>query len=480
MPIKNEKGLAALRALSTGGSAGLDAYKAAQASEAASRTSALQGSLGSLDVGEAVKSAQAKYAPQVAGGDMGISNLNVAADSYLSQAANKLSAQSYEDQQNLTFQAAKLKAKQNEMTEEERMNQLTGAADAWAAQQTGNVQADAALGGQLGNLATRKANLRAQLTAYDQAQNAPGPVQGPTAPMQGPSLAGAGVPLEQQGPPSAMSGPSAFGPLGVGSPVPQGMTREDILGQMAGLDQQYATAAEQYAKFLGADAKGLLGAYADADKGNTDTVKGLVDFLNPTARTSQGTRERDIARGTQGRLRDLAPAFGIDPLTAAGMFREGEGNDLARQNKIAQEEAYVAGDSKAQQAAVDEENAGQFGFASGADFNSFKKAADLPDQEIQETLASPGWDALGQLTDSFISGQEEFEIPGIGKKVLLEGREGREGLTEAIKEMVNDPSLVGPDGKPLDTAAKSKLIQLASRYYGSKAFGVEGKGEGTE
>lgn len=443
MPIRNEKGLAALRALSTGGSAGLDSYKQAQQAENASRTEALGTALGGTDQTANIAATQAKYAPQVNTGGLGIDNLGVAADSFLSRAADKLGAQKYENQQNLAFQAAALKQKEDEITAEERMNQLQGASEAWAAQQAGNVQADAQLGGQLGNLATRKAGARDQLTAYDEQTRA---------------LIGANPQLAAE----------------------RQAGRDQILRQMAGIDEQYNAASGQYADFLGTDNKGLLENYSRADQGDTSGVKNLVDFLNPQAAAAQGMREREIEMGTQGRLRDLAPAFGIDPLTAAGQFREGEGNDLARAAARGKQDAYVAGDSAAQRAAAEDEAAPAFGFSSGKDFSAFKKSADLPDEEIEATLNSPGWGAIGQLADSFITGQADFEIPGTGRSLSLEGRTGREGLTEAIKEMVNDPTLVGPDGKPLDTAAKSKLIQLATRYYGAKAFGVEGKGEGTE
>lgn len=448
MPINNQKGLEALRALSTGGTPALESYNQAKQAEQASRTTALQDALGGQDVSAAVAKAQAQYAPQVAGGTLGIDNLNVAADSYLSQAANKLSAQNYEDQQNLTLQAAKLRAKQNEMTTEERMNQLQGASEAWAAEQQGNVAADTQLGGQLGNLATRKAILRDQLTAFDQSN--PDLLQG------------------AQVTPEALAAREA--------------QRGDILRQMAGLDQQYAASADQYAGLIGTDTKGLLDTYGQADMGNNAATQDLVGFLAPQAEAAAAQKSREIATGTQGRLRELAPAFGIDPLTAAGQFREGEGNDLKRQSAIAAEEDFVAGDTTTQRKAQDEEAASQLGFASGSDFSTFKKQADMKDEDIISTLQSSEWSALNDLTDSFIAGEAEFTVPGTDKKVSLEERTGKEGLNEAIRELVNNPDnpLVDAEGKPLTTAQRSKLVQLATRYFGSKAFGVEGKGEGTE
>lgn len=441
MPIKNEKGLAALRALSEGGSPGLQAYKQSQQAEQASRTTALQNALGGQDVAAAAAKAQAQYAPQIANAGLGIDNLNVAADSYLSRASNKLAAQKYEDQQNLTLQAEALRRQQNEISQQERMQQLQGAADIMAEQQRGDLEANFSGNQQLNNLAIRKANLRDQLTAYDQSM--------------APNLTTA-----------ALSGnPANVEQIKAG--------REDILRQMGALDQQFQEASGQYAGLLGTDNKGFLDAYAAADRGDVEAIKALNEYLNPTREAVLGQQSRAIDAGEQQRLRDLAPAFGINELTAAGMFREGEGKGLQREQQRQAEAGYIAGQSP-------DVVADQFGFADAKDLNAAKKATGLDEQGIADTMSDPAWRGVDDLAQAFVANDQTNPlIAGTEDRETRRGIEGfRAALQDYAAEQVPMPEGATEDQKRQVNQARTQIINLAINRYKPAIAGAAGTGVG--
>lgn len=440
MPINNPKGLEALKALSSGGSAGLSSYKQAQAAEAQSRTGALQQAIGTQDLGAAVNKAQAQYAPKVTGGGLGIDNLNVAADQYLSQAANKLASRNYEDQQNLTLQAEALRRKQNEVSEEDRQAMLLGASDAMAAQQRGDLEANLQ-GGGLGNLATRKALLREQLTKYDSD-------------------------LGQNAAFAAISGnPADMERIKAG--------RQAILDQMGALDQQFAQASGQYTGMLGTDNKGLLEAYNAADRGDTAQVQGLVDFLNPRREQALAEGNRSIDVGEQARLRQLAPAFGVDPLVAAGTFRESEGKELGRIGQQGKEQDYVAGQDPAALADA-------FGFANPGDLNAAKKATGLDEQGIADTLSDPAWQGVDDLAGAFVAGDQTN--PLIAGNDERETRTGIEGFRAAIQDyaaqQIPMPEGATDEQKREINQARTQIINLAINRYKSQIGGAAGTGTG--
>lgn len=426
MPIRNEKGLAALRALSSGGSAGLNSYNQAQANEAASRTTALQNALGGTDVAAAAQKAQATYAPKVSGRGMGIDNLDVAANSYLSNAANKLAAQNYEGQQNLALQAEALRRKQTEISDKDKQYMLAGAADAMAAQQRGDLEGNQVLAPQLGNLAERRDATRAELAAYDQS------VANPTA------LA-------------AASGNETL----ASERDPE--YRNEILRRMAGLDQQYEAAARQYAGFLGTDAQGLLDAY---HQGNADVVRGNVGSDNMIG-ALQGALETGRSRidvGEQARLRELAPAFGINPLVAAGMYREGEGQELGRVKQREAEQDYVAGSAVNQRTAklgeaLQIEDADVFGKALARTGVSDDEAINLLSGETGDIVERAFIGAVNAPIDS-----EQY---------------GEKGLVANLQSLAKE---LYPD----DEAKQARFIQVADAYYGPKVRAVTGAGKAEE
>jgi hypothetical protein len=424
MPIKNTAALNALKALSTGGSSGLDSYRQAQMSEQSSRTSALNNALGGQDVATAVANAQAKYAPKVDTSGIGVDALGGAADSFLSEAANKLSAQNYEDQASLTLKAEKLRraeAERNQPKPEDIENMLLGAADAMAAEQREGLSADPVT-----QLAQRKAALRQQLTDFDKTQLEGVPtVEGaqflvPEGPLREAAIARAQALQEQRG---------------------------NILREMAGVDEQFKGAAEGYTGRLGTDAAGLLQRYQTE---NPAEVQDMVEFLSPR----QAQAERAIDVGEQGRLRELAPMFGIDSNRAAGMFREGEGTALKRTGALNAEEDYVAGkvSQKEQDAATAE------ALDMDADtFSAVRKSTRLQAPEIANVMASDNWQEISDLTTAYAANGGELDENGEPINT------GVEGYRAFVKKSVD--AATHADGTALDDKEKQALINLATAYY---------------
>lgn len=466
MPINNAKGLAALRALAEGGSAGAASYNQAKSSEAASRTTALQNALGGQDVGAAVAAAQAKYSPAVDTSAPSVGNLGAAADSYLSQQASKLASQNYEDQANLTLSAAKLQQKQNEMSAADREAALTGAADVWAEGQKTDL-ANTLNHTPLQQLADQKAAQRARLTQFDAEQAAiangtAGVGAAASGVQQGTGAAASGV---QQGTGVLPGGPqgTAAGASGMvqGTGALAGLTaaaappapdpRGDILREMAATDAAYKQAAEGYAGALGTDTKGLLDTYARADQGDAGAVRDLTNWLGANqAAPLLETKGRQIDLSGQSRLRALAPAFGIDPLVAAGRYREGEGNDLARMGQIGKENAAATGAATPKER--DTATAEGLGFDNVSDYKAVRTKSRMSDDEIVDAMNSEAWNGIQDIYQGAVTG----EIPG-----------GAAGLQEGIKSFVN--GLAKPDGMD-DSEWKKKrtqLIQLGSTYFKS-------------
>lgn len=482
MPIKNEKGLAALRALSQGGTPGLDSYKQAQAQEAASRTSALQNALGGTDVAAAAQKAQATYAPKVTAG-AGIDNLDVAANSYLSNASNKLAAQNYEDQQNLALQAEALKRQNNEQ-------HMLAAADAMAAQQRADLGANLSGDQQLANLAERKADLRSQLTQLDQLNNATPaaqvPVYGPTKEMrdlqallavnggdnaQGQEyqrrineLISSGRDKQivgQQANPAIGSDQGLIGTAQRLSPDTEAR-RADILAQMAGLDTQFGKASQEYAGRLGTDNKGFLEAYAAADRGDTNAIKALNEYLAPTRETALQQGNARINVGEQARLRALAPAFGIDPLTAAGMFRESEGKELGRVKQAGAEGEYIeGGTSKAEQAAAIKAGAQATGLSESR-YSGLRENTGFTDEEIVGAVQSPDWGPISEIANEYV-GKDRTKNTGVA------------GFRKDVEAKLAD--LVDETGKPVPDDVKKKMLELAVGYYSGQIAGSKSEAE---
>lgn len=428
--------LDALKALNQGGSPGYDAYQQARQSEAASRTEALRNSLGSQDIYNAAKASQAKFAPMVANTSFtNASDLAPAANQFLSQAANKLSEQNYEAQSKLALQGEAIKRQQNQLSEADKIKYLQGAADLAGEEDRSKLQ-ESLNTQSLSDLAGKKEALRGQLTEFDKAHDI--------------IAAGGNLSAEQ-----VMANDQARG---------------DILRQMADVDAQYNAAAQGYANTLGTDTKGLLEAYGTDQ---ASKVGDLLNYLAPQRQEALDVGNRKIDVGSQQRMRELAPAFGINPLMAQGMFQEGEGNDLQRLNQQAQQQSYIAGGgTKAQQAAKDEAAAQQLGFSSGSDFASFKKSANMDENSINQTMNSSEWAKLGDMADQFVAGGPAVEQFGTG----------REGFRSAMQSIVNgegDQALVNPDGTPYTTKQKANLIKLADKYFGAQIFGVQGKGAST-
>lgn len=427
MAINNTKGLEALRALSEGGSAGLNAYKSAQSNEAASRTSALQTSLGTQDVGAAVADAQAKYSPKVPTSGLGVGDLSAAANSYLSRASNKLAAQNHEDQERLKFQTLQLnQAKQPSAADQSAM--LLGASDAMAEEQRNKTNANPLI-----DLAGQKEALRAQLTHFDQAN--------PFA---------AGTPASPE------------------LVAARDQQRGDILRQMAGIDEQYGAAANTYAGALGTDAQGLLQQYGTENKGN---VQGLVDFLNPREEVARN----QIAVGEQGRLRELAPAFGMDPLVAAGKFREGEGQELGRLGQQAKEREFVSGIPSTKEGRT-AHAAGQLGL-DPEEFTAYSKIPGLKEEEITQAVTGnrETFDSLNEATSQYAADQGYTVKDTKGKAVKVTGMEGyREMLGNLLADATND------DGSPLTPRQKENMRNMLMARNKTFINDNFGKGEGSD
>lgn len=420
MPINNTKGLDALRALSEGGSPALDAYKQSQMKEQSSRTTALNNALGGQDVSQAVAAAQAKYSPKVPTGGIGVNDLAPAANQFLSQAADKLNAQNYEDQANLTLKSEALRRKQNQMSAEDLQNMLYGASDLMAENQKAKA-AEALSTDPVTALANQKAAQRAQLTAFDQE-----------------SQANAGLAQAALG-----GNPEAYAQLQA-----REQQRGDILRAMAATDEQYKQAADQYTGALGTDSAGLLQRYGTD---NPAEVQGMLEFLAPQTGDALARSERAIDVGGQERLRQLAPAFGIDPLKAQGMFREGMGNDLSRVGQSQKESAYVsgaptAGDRKQQ----DQELADALGFDSAKDYTTLRSKTRMSDDEIQSALQSPEWGTVNSLYEGALTG---------------EVADGYEGFQSAVRDYANSLEKPAGVGEAQWKTHKAKLIQLANTYY---------------
>jgi hypothetical protein len=424
MPINNTKGLDALRALSEGGSAGLNAYKQAQGAEQASRTTALQNALGGQDVAAAAAKAQAQYAPKVPTQGLNVGDLGAAANSYLSQAANKLSAQNYEDQQNLTLQGESLR--RHAVSDKDRMLMLQGASDIKAEgdQEAANKQIE----GQYGTNAIGTAMEQRKAQAAQLAQLQQG-IQASGGGLATPETAAQVAALQAQ------------------------------IGQS---DQALRGLLGKYAMSAGTDANGFNAA---VDEGDMGKVEGLVNFLTPqitqNRQAAEGEAKRKIEMGGQERLRQLAPAFGVNPLVAAGQFQEGKGDDLAIAGNKAKQDAYIAdaptaSDRKAQDAQV----ADSLGFDSPTDFTRLRSKTGMGTEDIVGAMQSPHWGKIQEIANGVATGEIE---------------NGSEGFSDTVKNYVN--SLTGPDGKQMSQKERAALIELANTYFKPGTTAAAGKGE---
>lgn len=445
MPINNTKGLEALRALSEGGSAGLNSYKQAQGAEQASRTQALQGALGNNNVMDAAAKAQAQYAPKVNTAGLSTGDLGAAANSYLSRAATKLANQNYEDQQNLAFQGEQLQRQKEEISPAERMNMLAGAADIMGQGQEQDA-ADAVNPEGVQATMAKKNDLRTQLTALDQDTAA---------------LANSGMLLTP----------------GVAQQREQ--QRGDILRQMAAMDTQFGDLSTKYNQGLGVDPSTMTGqaqsaqlaqAYGKEDAGQFNQI---LQAQAAQRQALQDEAHRRAVAGGQERLRMLAPAFGIDPLAAAGQFREGEGNDLAREDKINQTESYVSGDvrgTKAQKQAAAAEGLG----IDPEDYSVYSKVPGVGDKEIADTVKSDNWNALDNLTANFVANGGTTVKSATGD-VQLTGLDGyREFLSTAVQGATH------ADGSALSDKEKQNLINLMMAKNKTAVNDAFGAGEGSD
>lgn len=412
MPIDQSK-LDALKSLASGGSPGLDAYRQAQQAEQATRTDALKGALGGQDVYAAAQKAQAQYAPNVGRNPFAdAANLQPAANQFLNAGAEKLANQAYEAQQNLTLEAEGLRRAQQGKYQKEM---LQGAADVY-----GQKQREDLTGKGIQDVQSKRTALQ-NLQALQQTQG-----------LQDPALyAQQEAALKQQ----------------LGLAPDQAV---DVAALQAGIDQQAKQAFGTYAGALGRDTKGLEEAYASGDN---QRLADLMNYLAPEAEK----RGREVDLEGNKRLRELAPAFGIDPLAAAGMFRRAEGitSGLKQAQTEAAGEQYVSGEptakeAKAARAQQDADIAGQLGFESSTDYTKLRSKAKMSDEEIVGALQSPTWQEVTGIYQSAVTG----EIPG-----------GYAGFQNSVRDYVN--GLAKPEGMDDKQwkAEKAKVITLANTYY---------------
>lgn len=400
--------LGALNALAGGGSPALEAYRQSQQAEQASRTTALQNALGGQDVAAAAAKAQAQYAPKVdtSGGLQNASNLLPAADSYLSRESAKLAADSYESQQRLTLQAEALRRKQDEISERDRLLMLQGAADIKAENQKNLLS-----GTPLAEVLGRKEALRQQLTAYDAAH--------------GQVVGGDNNTLTPE------------------QIAQRDAERNAIVQQMAATDAQYRDVASQFAGSLGLDANGLNEAYAREDFGG---VRGLMDYLRP--QTDQETRKVDVSNNA--RLRELAPGFGVDPLLAAGMFRDQDEKLTGVSNEQNVSDYVTNGPQDREQ----EKILNQFGaLQTGLGVNQYasvKNTTGLNDEEIINAVQSPDWSAISEIAFDYV-GEDRTKTSGVSGF--------KKDVSERLKNWVRE------DGTPYSDEEKSRMLNLAVAYY---------------
>lgn len=415
--------LGALNALAGGGSPALEAYRQSQQAEQASRTTALQNALGGQDVAAAAAKAQAQYAPKVdtSGGFQNASNLLPAADSYLSRESAKLAADSYESQQRLTLQAEALRRKQDEISERDRLLMLQGAADIKAENQKNLLS-----GTPLAEVLGRKEALRQQLTAYDAAH---GQVVGGDSNTLTPEQI-----------------------------AQRDAERNAIIQQMAATDAEYRDVASQFAGSLGLDANGLNEAYAREDFGG---VRGLMDYLRPQA--DQETRKVDVSNNA--RLRELAPGFGVDPLLAAGMFRDQDEKltDVSNEQNV---NDYVNNGprDREQEKLLNQFGALQTGLSTGQ-YAGIKNSTGMDDEEIIGAIQSPDWGPISEIAYDYV-GEDRTKTSGVSGF--------KKDVAERLKNWVRE------DGTPYSDADKERMLALAVAYYSgqigkSKSESAEGE-----
>lgn len=416
MPIDQSK-LDALKTLATGGSAGLDAYRQAQSAESASRTDALKGALGGQDVYAAAQKAQAQYAPNVGTkGFADAANLAPAANQFLDQGAQKLSQQAHENQQNLLYQIAQMKGANAK-------EQLAGAADVY-----GQSQRDTLAGGQ--------SQLQATVARKQELLNEKNRLA-----LQVPqgSDSGMGFTPEQQ--------------------AANAQRVAQIDAELGGLDRQYGDQAARYAGALGLDANGLNAAY---QSGDNNKVADLLGYL----KGNEGEAQRKIDMGGQERLRELAPAFGIDPLAAVGMFQRGEGNDLQRTGTEQKQEDYISGTPSA------DDQAQMLGYADAGALKSAQKATGMGVEDLARTAQSDNFRQIDQLTQAYTAEGGDTYTDAEGKQTQ---DTGLEGYRNAVHRWVSGAK--HPDGTDLTNSEKQQLINLATSTFNKRIQAAFGKGE---
>lgn len=443
----NNAALDALRAMAQG-SDSYSQYQQARGAQQASRTSALDSVLGG-DAAKYVAQMRAKFTPDVSTAPTDPSGLQGAYNSYVSEGAGKLASQAYESQQNLALESAKLQAQKDQVSEQERMQMLAG-----AAQQ----KQDLAHQTIANDLAAQKAQLAGAPSIVEGRDNILRQMSAIDSQMPATMLAG-GIPTEATGQLQAQK-QALQGQLGAYDA--DARARLTAMAQLAGKDDRGLET--EYAKYMGSgDASGF-----------NKLAQWVADQGAPALDNTAGQKNREVDTQQNAYLRQLAPSFGINPLRAAGLFPDYKGDPIQQAKDRAATEQYVSGEvpaadrikmGKEEQALADDEAAQVLGFEDGAQVRSLRNSTKLNNRDILNTLQSDGWSDVERIANAYYSGAD-VQMPD-GTTITPNADAGYPQFTKDIRDWGKHRGLSADEITRLVNIADAKLGNRMRSVLGS-------------